>query len=64
MCFYFTRDRFRTPNNLLGDCYAVAVVEHLSQKELNEDLVSEKSIWFFLFSEFGCVRLHFACNMI
>ncbi|KAI5751902.1 hypothetical protein M8J77_011930 [Diaphorina citri] len=31
-------DRFRTPNNLLGDCYAVAVVEHLSQKELNEDL--------------------------
>lgn len=30
-------DRFRTTNNLLGDCYAVAVVEHLSQKELSED---------------------------
>uniref|UniRef100_A0A8D8QCT6 Amino acid transporter n=1 Tax=Cacopsylla melanoneura TaxID=428564 RepID=A0A8D8QCT6_9HEMI len=31
-------DRFRTINNLLGDCYTVAVVEHLSQKELRENL--------------------------
>lgn len=28
------RDRLRTPNNILGDCYACAVVEHLSRNEL------------------------------
>uniref|UniRef100_A0A182JWX4 Amino acid transporter n=1 Tax=Anopheles christyi TaxID=43041 RepID=A0A182JWX4_9DIPT len=28
-------DRIRTTNNLLGDCYAAAVVEHLSRNELN-----------------------------
>lgn len=28
------RDRIRTSNNMLGDCYAAAVVEHLSKKEL------------------------------
>lgn len=28
------RDRIRTTNNLLGDCYAAAVVEHLSRNEL------------------------------
>ncbi|CAO1311165.1 unnamed protein product [Diamesa serratosioi] len=27
-------DRFRTTNNMLGDCYAAAIVEHLSRKEL------------------------------
>ncbi|XP_051153466.1 excitatory amino acid transporter isoform X1 [Leptopilina boulardi] len=27
-------DRVRTTNNMLGDCYAAAVVEHLSKKEL------------------------------
>jgi hypothetical protein len=27
-------DRIRTTNNMLGDCYAAAVVEHLSKKEL------------------------------
>ncbi|XP_037975146.2 excitatory amino acid transporter isoform X2 [Plutella xylostella] len=27
-------DRIRTSNNMLGDCYAAAVVEHLSKKEL------------------------------
>ncbi|XP_018900583.2 excitatory amino acid transporter 2 isoform X2 [Bemisia tabaci] len=27
-------DRFRTPNNLLGDCYTIAVVQKLSTKEL------------------------------
>uniref|UniRef100_A0A182W9R7 Amino acid transporter n=1 Tax=Anopheles minimus TaxID=112268 RepID=A0A182W9R7_9DIPT len=27
-------DRIRTTNNLLGDCYAAAVVEHLSRNEL------------------------------
>lgn len=32
--FYVTRDRIRTTNNMLGDCYAAAVVEHLSKKEL------------------------------
>ncbi|XP_065342648.1 excitatory amino acid transporter isoform X2 [Cloeon dipterum] len=28
-------DRVRTTNNMLGDCYAAAVVEHLSSAELN-----------------------------
>lgn len=27
-------DRIRTTNNMLGDCYAAAVVEQLSKKEL------------------------------
>ncbi|XP_011502746.1 PREDICTED: excitatory amino acid transporter [Ceratosolen solmsi marchali] len=27
-------DRIRTTNNMLGDCYAAAIVEHLSKKEL------------------------------
>lgn len=27
-------DRIRTTNNMLGDCYCAAVVEHLSKKEL------------------------------
>lgn len=27
-------DRIRTTNNMLGDCYCAAVVEHLSRKEL------------------------------
>ena len=30
----FYRDRLRTTNNVLGDCYTAAIVEHLSQKEL------------------------------
>ena len=33
--FYFSfRDRLRTINNMLGDCYGAAVIEKLSQKEL------------------------------
>ena len=28
------RDRIRTTNNMLGDCYAAAIVEELSKKEL------------------------------
>lgn len=35
VCLTFLhRDRVRTTNNMLGDCYAAAVVEHLSKKEL------------------------------
>jgi Na+/H+-dicarboxylate symporter len=30
----FHRDRIRTTNNMLGDCYAAAVVEHLSKQQL------------------------------
>ncbi|CAH1113084.1 unnamed protein product [Psylliodes chrysocephalus] len=30
-------DRFRTTNNMLGDCYAAAIVEALSKKELLEN---------------------------
>lgn len=33
-CFNFS-DRLRTINNMLGDCYAAAVIEKLSQKELH-----------------------------
>ncbi|PSN53710.1 Excitatory amino acid transporter 3 [Blattella germanica] len=29
-------DRIRTTNNMLGDCYAAAIVEHLSKKQLME----------------------------
>jgi len=36
MSFLFrSSDRVRTTNNLLGDCYAAAVVEHLSKRELS-----------------------------
>lgn len=31
---FYSSDRFRTTNNMLGDCYAAAVVEKLSKKEL------------------------------
>lgn len=31
---FLRSDRLRTTNNILGDCYACAIVEHLSQKEL------------------------------
>lgn len=30
------RDRIRTTNNLLGDCYATAIVEHFSKTELKQ----------------------------
>jgi predicted aminopeptidase len=32
--YFSIRDRIRTTNNMLGDCYCAAVVEHLSRKEL------------------------------
>lgn len=32
---YF-RDRLRTTNNILGDCYAAALVEHWSKDELKQ----------------------------
>ena len=31
---FIPRDRCRTTNNMLGDCYGAAVVEALSKKEL------------------------------
>ena len=31
---FHNRDRCRTTNNMLGDCYGAAVVEALSKKEL------------------------------
>ncbi|CAH0555908.1 unnamed protein product [Brassicogethes aeneus] len=40
-------DRFRTTNNMLGDCYAAAVVEKLSKKELMAcDAIQELSTGF------------------
>ncbi|XP_050526465.1 excitatory amino acid transporter 2 isoform X2 [Daktulosphaira vitifoliae] len=35
-------DRFRTTNNLIGDCYTVAIVQHLSKEELENDYAEEK----------------------
>lgn len=35
-------DRVRTINNLLGDCFTVAVVQHMSRKQLAEKVVVEK----------------------
>ncbi|XP_050428088.1 excitatory amino acid transporter isoform X2 [Adelges cooleyi] len=37
-------DRFRTTNNLIGDCYTVAIVQHLSKNELENDYPEEKDI--------------------
>ncbi|XP_065224245.1 excitatory amino acid transporter 2 [Planococcus citri] len=37
-------DRFRTATNVLGDCYTVAVVEQLSQKELKAEDNQDKDI--------------------
>jgi Na+/H+-dicarboxylate symporter len=34
LLYVCNRDRIRTTNNMLGDCYAAAVVEQLSKKEL------------------------------
>lgn len=31
-----SRDRFRTTSNVLDDCFAAAVVEKLTEKELKE----------------------------
>ncbi|XP_054265021.1 excitatory amino acid transporter-like isoform X1 [Macrosteles quadrilineatus] len=36
-------DRMRTTNNLLGDCYACAVIESLSKKELSENFDDEEN---------------------
>jgi hypothetical protein len=33
---FLFRDRMRTTNNILGDCYAAAVVEKWSQDELQK----------------------------
>uniref|UniRef100_A0A1B0CFK5 Amino acid transporter n=2 Tax=Lutzomyia longipalpis TaxID=7200 RepID=A0A1B0CFK5_LUTLO len=37
-------DRIRTTNNILSDCYAAAIVEHLSKKELREQEHSEDEV--------------------
>jgi hypothetical protein len=40
----FYRDRVRTTVNLMGDCYAVAVVDHLSRHELQDSVDDYVSI--------------------
>lgn len=37
-------DRVRTTVNLMGDCYAVAVVDHLSRHELEQNLENEEDV--------------------
>lgn len=39
------RDRIRTTNNMLGDCYAAAVVEQLSKKELMALDAAAYQVW-------------------
>lgn len=34
--FFYSSDRLRTISNMLGDCYAVAVIEKISHKELKD----------------------------
>lgn len=36
MLFWFFSDRFRTTSNILDDCFAAAVIEKLSKKDLLE----------------------------
>ena len=46
-CLCFSSDRFRTTNNLLGDCYTAAVVEVWSRDALDimdSEVVSSNSI--------------------
>lgn len=31
-------DRFRTTSNVLDDCFAAAIIEKLSEKELEDDI--------------------------
>lgn len=35
------RDRIRTTNNMLGDCYASAVIQAISKDELKESEIPE-----------------------
>ena len=51
---FISSDRIRTTNNMLGDCYAAAVVEELSRKELMALDAAvlyqvNNKVWFFLF---------------
>lgn len=36
LILFSSRDRIRTTNNMLGDCYTAAVIEKLSEDELRE----------------------------
>lgn len=40
-CLVLCRDRIRTTNNMLGDCYTAAVIESLSEEELKEADLNE-----------------------
>lgn len=41
---FICSDRLRTTNNIVGNCYASVVIEHLSQKELKtSDAKSDKN---------------------
>ncbi|XP_059617267.1 excitatory amino acid transporter 3-like [Phlebotomus argentipes] len=37
-------DRVRTPNNILTDCYAAAIVDYLSMKELQKEVIEEEGV--------------------
>lgn len=36
--FRYFSDRFRTTSNVLDDCFAAAVIEKLTEKELEDDI--------------------------
>ena len=45
--YYFSRDRFRTAINVMGDTFAAAVVEKYSQKDfVDQDTQSISSLEF------------------
>lgn len=47
MMYYFSRDRFRTAINVMGDTFAAAVVEKYSQKDfVDQDTQSISSLEF------------------